>query len=112
MITWLYLTNKKSVPAAIAVLALTILIPVGVRAQINGAKLSGTTTDASGTVIPNAKLSAKNLDTGEVTELTTNKQGFYQSPVLPPGNYEITVSTPGFAPQERTRVVLTEGIDQ
>jgi hypothetical protein len=102
MMTRARLMKMVAIPASIAVWALVILIPVKVRAQVSGAKLSGTTTDATGTVIANAKLSAKNVDTGEVTELTTNKDGFYQSPVLAPGNYEITVSAPGFPPELRT----------
>jgi Carboxypeptidase regulatory-like domain len=100
------------IAATLGVLALAILIPVDICAQVSRAKLSGTITDTSGAVIANAKLSAKNVDTGEVTEIATNKVGIYQSPVLPSGTYEITVSAPGFPPEVRTGVFLTAGVDQ
>jgi hypothetical protein len=98
--------------ATLGALALLMLIPVDIHAQLSAVKLSGTITDASGAVIANARLSGKNVETGETTELTTNNDGFYQSPMLAPGTYEITVSAPGFAPEVRTGVVLTTGVDQ
>jgi Carboxypeptidase regulatory-like domain/TonB-dependent Receptor Plug Domain len=98
--------------AMLVVLAFVSLVPAKIRAQLSGAKLSGTITDTSGAVIANAKLSVKKTDTAEVSQFTTNKDGFYQSAVLPPGTYEMTVAAPGFPPEVRTGVVVTPGVDQ
>jgi hypothetical protein len=82
------------------------------RAQVAGATLSGTVTDESGLVIPNAQISIKNLATGVARGVTTDAAGFYMAPNLLPGTYELTVSAPGFSTQVRTGITLTVGAEQ
>jgi len=54
-------------------------------AQISGATLSGTVTDASGAVVPQAAVSIKNVATGIERGNTSNAAGFYSVPNLLPG---------------------------
>jgi outer membrane receptor protein involved in Fe transport len=91
---------------------LTTLLSVQARAQVAGGTESGTVTDASGAVIPNAQISITNVATGVTRSVTTDAAGFYSSPNLLPGNYEITVSASGFATQVRTGVSLDVGAEQ
>jgi hypothetical protein len=58
--------------------------------------ISGVVMDESGAVVPGAKLSISNLDTGLNRELTSNGQGGFAAPSLPAGNYEIKADAPGF----------------
>src|SRR3984893_14207503 len=74
--------ERKSTKIAVifsVLLALTVvlLIPVPVYAQVSGATITGTVSDASGAVIPNAQISIKNVATGEVRAATTDPAGFY-----------------------------------
>ena len=59
------------------------------------ASISGTVTDPSGAVVAGATVTATSVETGVVTTLTTNAQGFYSFQSLPLGNYTIGVQQSG-----------------
>src|ERR1700687_298240 len=90
-------------------LALTGLVSTPVYAQVAGATLSGTVTDASSAAVPNAKFSIKNSATGVVRDVTTDSAGFYSAPNLLPGLYDITAAASGFSSSVQTGLTLTVG---
>lgn len=69
-------------------------------AQVDTGAISGVITDASGSVVPGAKITIIQTETNFRTELTSNETGFYTAPALRPGRYVITVVQPGFLPQK------------
>ena len=71
--------------AVAALVLLSMLVSVPVRAQVSGATLSGTVTDLSGSGVPNVTVSIKNTATGIAREVTTDTAGFYSVPNLTPG---------------------------
>ena len=79
----------------IAVLFL-LFVSASVFAQEFRATLSGRVTDATGAVIPNAKIVVTNTDTGVKVALATDKSGQYAAPFLLPGTYSVTGSASGF----------------
>src|SRR5260370_22960960 len=81
-------------------------------AQVVGATLSGTVTDATGAILPNVRVSIKNTATGITRGITVDAAGFYTAPNLLPGNYEVTFSASGFATQVSSGVNLTVGAQQ
>ena len=93
-------------------LVLSLSIPAPAWAQVAGATLSGTVTDASGAVIPQAQVYIKNTATGISTAVTVNSHGLYTAPNLLPGTYEMTASAPGFATEVRSGITLTVGVQQ
>jgi len=93
------------------ILCLSALISLPLRAQVAGATLSGTISDAQGGAIPNAKVSARNVATGVSTDTTTNGTGSYSIVNLLPGDYEVNVSAAGFSTIV-TKVTLTVGAKQ
>jgi Carboxypeptidase regulatory-like domain/TonB dependent receptor/TonB-dependent Receptor Plug Domain len=56
----------------------------------------GIVTDAKGGVIAQAKATIKNAGTNATRDVTTNANGEYSVPLLPPGVYEISVEHTGF----------------
>ena len=61
--------------------------------------VSGTVTDATGAVLPNAAVSVRNVDTGVATSTTANGDGVYSVRFLPIGRYTVTITAPGFTQQ-------------
>jgi hypothetical protein len=76
--------------------------------------LSGRVTDQSGSVIPNAKVAAVNVDTGATFETVTTESGEYTLPFLIPGPYRLTADVTGFKAyvQERVQVGTNQRVSQ
>ncbi|MBI2815711.1 MAG: carboxypeptidase regulatory-like domain-containing protein [Acidobacteria bacterium] len=73
------------------------------------AVISGTVTDQSGAVVPNADVSVHNVGTGQTRTLKTNEAGRYYAPALNPGNYQVTATSQGFEQLVRSGITLTVG---
>ena len=56
----------------------------------------GTVKDNSGAVVATATVTVRNEQTNATRQVKTNETGDYTVPLLPPGNYEITVEAAGF----------------
>lgn len=83
----------------------SLLFALGVcaaTAQNSTADLSGTVNDASGVPLPSAKVSLKNVTTGQTNEVQTNAQGKYHFAGLAPGQYEVSASAEGFTAKTTT----------
>jgi Carboxypeptidase regulatory-like domain len=79
------------------VLLLSLVGSAEVRAQVASATISGTVTNAAGASVADATVSVKNIASGESTETQTDSAGKYAVKSLLPGDYEVTVSSPGFS---------------
>ncbi|MGD0514512.1 MAG: carboxypeptidase regulatory-like domain-containing protein [Terriglobales bacterium] len=66
--------------------------------------MSGTVKDASNAVVTNAAVTATNVETGVLLQITTNGQGFYSFPNLAIGRYNIAIQKTGFNPYQRTGI--------
>jgi hypothetical protein len=94
--------------AAVVVVLLLLSVSL-VSAQVSTSSINGTVTDSTGAVVANAKVEAKNDETGVVfTQSTTNK-GNYSFASLTPGSYTITVTLSGFQTFESVHNILTVG---
>ncbi len=74
---------------------LLISLSSGNAQTITTGDLTGTVTDATGGVVPNATMTLKSLDTGETKTDQTNGEGIYRFNFLKPGSYQVSGSTPG-----------------
>ena len=89
-------------PFAIGILASALSLP----AQVEQARITGTVRDASGALIPTARLSMIHEDTNVEHMAETNQLGSYLSVPLRVGRYRVTASTDGFKRAVRSGVLL------
>ena len=72
---------------------LTVMITA--QAQFR-AGVQGTISDSSGALVPSAKITLKDTQTGKVQEATSTDEGFYRISGLAPGKYVLTVEKEGY----------------
>ncbi|HTL45201.1 MAG TPA: carboxypeptidase regulatory-like domain-containing protein [Vicinamibacterales bacterium] len=97
---------KRTLRAALAVLAVVALLPAAARAQAVGA-VTGVVTDDSGAVVPGVSVEATNAGTGLVRTAVTDADGRFDLPQLQPGRYNVKASLSGFRTVERQAVQVS-----
>ncbi len=75
-------------------------------AQSATATLSGTVTDQNNAVVPNVNIAVINIAQGFERSATTNDDGAFVIPLLPPGAYIVKAEREGFTTAEVRDVVL------
>ena len=88
------------------VVSLFVVLPAS--AQETRGTILGTVQDATG-VMPGATVKITNLDTKVTQQLVTNSPGYFEAPLLQPGNYSVSVEMPGFKTTTRSGVMLAVG---
>ena len=102
------LTSGSALAAAGAIAA--ILVPLAAftaLAQAPMAGLSGTVEDPSGAVVPNARVSAKNLDGSNEETTIADAAGIYRFASIPAGSYTLEFASPGFRKATVKAVLVT-----
>jgi Carboxypeptidase regulatory-like domain len=83
------------------------------KAQSNiSGDISGTVTDPSGAVVPNASVTVTSTANGQVKTATTNSSGDYRVPLLSPGTYKVSITAGGFETTTEQAVVSAGTIAQ
>jgi hypothetical protein len=90
-------------------LCLLTAMTLGWAQSLAGGAIEGTVTDASGAVVPGAKITILNTANGAQQETTSSSEGLFQFPVLAAGTYDLTVSKDGFASVQQKSVQLSVG---
>lgn len=76
-------------------------------AQTGTAAISGHVADTSGASLPGATVELRNVQQGTLFTGTTNGDGIYIFPSVPPGQYSVTVSKEGFKQAKLVGVVAS-----
>jgi hypothetical protein len=100
------LCSASAVALLAAIAFLLNVAPSPCEAQTITATLTGTVRDVSGAVIPGARVIARNIDKGTVTQTTSNPSGVYTFSALSPGNYELRAEKEGFKVTELSGIRL------
>jgi Carboxypeptidase regulatory-like domain len=87
-------------------LPLLLLLASSFASAQSTATLSGTVTDPSGAVVPNARISIQDLSTGSDRISRSDSAGNYSVAALQPGNYSVTIEAPSFAAFKVASVTL------
>ncbi len=86
-----------------------LLVGATALGQTTTATLSGVVRDASGAVVPDAKINARNVQTGAVRGAISDSEGRYSLINLGPGEYELRAERTGFRTAIQSGVLLTVG---
>src|SRR5262249_30403981 len=73
-----------------------LVLSLSVRAQNAGGRIVGNVTDPNGASIPDAKITVVNSDTQVHYDTTANKDGYFQTAVIPIGKYNVTIEVANF----------------
>lgn len=92
----------------LCLLALLLILPRLVFAQVDTGTLTGTVKDTSGAVVPDAMVTVRNTATGATRSVQTGPDGVYTFPGLPASTYDLTVSKAGFA-DYKAQATITVG---
>jgi hypothetical protein len=102
--------NKSNALKRTAVIALLVLSLPGLGklalAQAPTGVITGTVTDQTGAVIPNASISITDKTNNSTRTITSNAAGLYSAPALPPGDYQVKGEAQGFRTIERDAQVV------
>jgi hypothetical protein len=79
--------------------------PAWSQASINTGSIQGIVTDPQGGIVPDAKVTITNRDTGQAIAVTTSSAGQFSVGALAPGNYVVRVEVASFKTLETTVVV-------
>ena len=80
----------------ILLLLFALFAPGSALAQTLYGTLTGTVTDGTGSVVPNAQVTALNTATGVSRQAVTGPNGAYQIGDLQPGEYDVSIALSGF----------------
>jgi hypothetical protein len=90
----MYLFSKRL--ALVAVLSTGFLGAAAAQSVTQGA-ISGTVEDPTSAVVPNASVVITNKGTRATVRLTSDAKGYFNAPLLQPGEYNVTITANGFA---------------
>jgi len=88
--------------------ALSLSFPhlLAAQATIGTGSIVGTVSDPTSAVISDAKVTITNVATGQLTYVSTNSSGLFNSGALVSGDYKTLISAKGFSSAEAAVTVL------
>jgi Carboxypeptidase regulatory-like domain len=103
--------NKKTWFSIMISLALCVCLGTSAIAQEVTGSIVGVVQDSAGAVVSGATVTIMDSEKNDlvVRTLTTNSDGAYNAPSLPPGNYKVSFEAPNFKKTVKTDVKLSIG---
>ena len=102
--------NSPTRTLLITLLAVCLIIPAAAQSLAGLGAINGVVRDASGSVVPAAKVVVSNASNGIRRNLETNESGLFSAPSLSPGEgYEVSVLKEGFAAYTAKQIAIQVG---
>src|SRR5499427_6663980 len=89
--------SRRQFFRSFAVLWVLLTVTCIAGAQTNSATLTGTVMDSQGAVVPDVAITISSRATGLKRQTTTNSEGLFTLPLLPPGVYSLQGQREGFS---------------
>src|SRR5688572_16668324 len=102
-------SSMKREKLPLVVLVCVLSFTAHLAAQSIYGTFTGLVSDPSNAVVASATIKLRDQQSGVVRETVTNSEGYYTFASVPPGAYEITVSSPGFETYSQTGISLGGG---
>src|ERR1700689_911167 len=93
----------------LTVLFLLLVQSQRVFGQVDEGAITGTVSDPSGAVIPNAQVTLTNTDQGLTLTTTTNGSGVYTFSPVRIGHYSVSAAAPGFTTTKQSNLQVAVG---
>ncbi|MFN0121885.1 MAG: carboxypeptidase regulatory-like domain-containing protein, partial [Blastocatellia bacterium] len=90
-------------------LCLMMMSATGLAQSSVAGAISGSVTDPSGALVPNATITIRNLGTNREETNVTSANGAYRISNLQPGIYSLSVSATGFSEYKQDRITVEVG---
>ena len=91
---------------SLALIVLVLIFPFGASAQVDAGAISGTVKDSSGGVVPGAKVTLTNEDTGQQLSTTSGSTGEYVFAPIRIGHYSVSAELQGFRRVQQNNVTV------
>ncbi|MGH9533357.1 MAG: carboxypeptidase regulatory-like domain-containing protein [Terriglobales bacterium] len=99
----------RAATALALVLGLAFVFLPQAQAQAQYGTITGTVTDPSGAVVPDAKIALTNQATTETRAASTDAAGLFSFTGVPQGTYSLTVTHHGFKTLHKSNVIVSAG---
>lgn len=99
--------RSKVALLGISLLACLHFIVCPASGQTTSGQITGTVTDPSGAVVPDAEITVTNEGTQITWQVSSSRGGVFTVPNLNVGTYRVSIAVAGFATYERTGLILS-----
>ncbi len=99
----------KAIVACLLASLLAMSVMVYAQGVGSSGDIRGVVRDPSGAVLPNVSVTATDTATGYQRTTTTDNNGQYHFPGLPPATYDVTTKAAGFATEVRKAMIVGVG---
>jgi hypothetical protein len=95
----------------LVIVSLLSVFTFGANAQSDTGSVSGRVLDPAGAIMPGAKITLRNVDTGITTMTTANSEGIYRFSLVRPGSYTVTAEFSGMKKsQQKVDVSVSQDV--
>ncbi len=99
--------RKPYLAALLTAFFVLVFLPIFAFSQTVTGTIQGTVSDVNRASVPGVEIKVRNVETGQERNLVTDNDGFYVTPFLPIGRYNITATAKGFQTTVKENIQVT-----